>query len=81
MGFSSQNLPQALECAFKFHLLQSSGGLLRIYTHKPSYKPGKVIKSVDKKERKKEISLLWQKFLLIIFKSNKLFDSNSKKKH
>ena len=51
MVFSSQNLSQALECAFKFHLLQSSGGLLRIYTHKPSYKPGKVIKSVDKKEK------------------------------
>ena len=50
---------------------------MRIYTYKQLYKPGKVITSVRKKEER--ISILWQQFLLMLFKSNQLFDLKSKK--
>ena len=36
----------------KFHLLQTSGGKMRIYTYKQSNKPGKVMASVCKKEER-----------------------------
>ena len=62
---------------FKFHLLHTSGGWMRIYTYKQLYKPDKVITSLWK--RKNEISILWQWFLLMLFKSDKFFDLKSEK--
>ena len=50
---------------------------MRIYTYKQLYKPDKVITSLWK--RKKEISILWQWFLLMLFKSDKFFDLKSEK--
>ena len=37
---------------FKFHLLQTSGWWMRIYTYKHLFKPGKVIPSLCKKEER-----------------------------